>query len=320
MTLKQRIKGSILGGMIGDAIGATFEFKKSADAQQLLRWYDYLSKGLVGGGPFNLKPGQFTDDTEMALAIMSTINQYGLYDQNKVAAAYYAWYLSEPIDIGKTTKTAISQQTANKMIWAAKTVNAESLSNGFLMRLYGLVALYQNRTLVEVTEAALLDVQLTHSHPEALSITIVYVGILYKAVNGVSAPNIYQWAKKNARPHSMVSNIIQSMETSFNRFSYSDQIWDIKNIDTHSIGFVGYAIWLLFKCLLHHQSYRDAMLDIVSRGGDTDTNACIVGAVMGALYPDTIPDPWMQSVTMNRCDRHNTYPLSNPAVWQTYFA
>ena len=115
-----------------------------------------------------MQPGQFTDDTELALAIMLVISEHGSYDQNLVAEVYHKWYLSKPFDIGNTIRNALSQVSANNMILKSKIHNSMSMSNGFLMRLFGLVALYYDKTMDELMNAILEDVQLTHSHPASL--------------------------------------------------------------------------------------------------------------------------------------------------------
>jgi len=118
---------------------------------------------LIGGGPFNLVPGQFTDDTEMSLAIMSVIIENGSYNQKLVSEAYHRWYLSQPFDIGNTTMNTVSKNCVEDMLQAAKMYNSTSLSNGFLMRLFGLVALYHNKSSKELIASICQDVILTHT-------------------------------------------------------------------------------------------------------------------------------------------------------------
>lgn len=313
-----KARHAILGGIIGDALGATLEFTTSQNSKSIIAKHSNFSDGLIGLGPFNLAPGQPTDDTEMALAIMSVINKYGSYQQELVAEAYHRWFLSNPPDIGTTTSTAISQQTAEKMIITSKEHNKNSLSNGFLMRLFGLVALYYNRSSRELESAIYEDVVLTHSHPEAKAIAYIYGIMLLGAIRGKSADDIYSWGEENIHRSMLLNTIYGAVNTGKKFFHYEDSVYYLDNIDSVKIGFVGYALWLLLIMLRKYRSYENAILEVVGYGGDTDTNACIVGAVMGALYPETVPKRWIRSVLQCRSQRQKTYPISNPSVWMEW--
>lgn len=316
ISVANRAKLSILGAIIGDALGATLEFKTTKQATQITEKLDYFANGLVGDGPFDLVPGQFTDDTEMALAIMYVINKDGEYNQNRVAKMYHFWYLSDPFDMGVTTRTAVSNATAQKMLVASKKYNSNSLSNGFLMRLFGLVCMYYNKGIGELREAMVLDVALTHSHPETFEIAVVYGTMLWKAIRGESAEMIYAWGKKNCGKSKLFIAVYKATDSNNTEFVYDGKKYAFAQIDSLMCGFVGFAIWLLLRALKSSKSYQATMIEIVSRGGDTDTNACIVGPIMAALYPTTIPKKWISSViNCNATGRYRKYPIANPSIW-----
>lgn len=310
-----RAKYAIYGAMIGDAMGATVEFMLATEAINTISRYSEFKHGLVGKGQFELLPGQFTDDTEMALAIMSVIATHGKYDQFLVADAYRKWYASKPFDIGKTTILSVSQKNLDRMLDAAKKYNMKSLSNGFLMRLFGLVTMYWNKKLEELLCSIKMDVELTHTHPEALKIAIVYSVMLWKAINGLNADQIYLWARDNSQDCQLLSVIFKAVDTNQSSFKYKNNVYSDSSIDSYHIGFVGYAIWLLLRSIRQYNSYKLAMLDIVKKGGDSDTNACIVGAVMAALYPETIPTIWVENIVNCRAPRYSKYSLADPRIW-----
>lgn len=318
ISTKQRAKHAILGAMVGDALGSSLEFLDSESAKQFLSKHSYFDKGLVGLGPFNLVPGQFTDDTEMALAIMYVITQYGTYNQDVVAKTYHKWYLSNPFDIGNTTKAAVSQTNAKDMMAIASTQNVSSLSNGFLMRLYGLVGLYYNKSAEELVDAIKKDVVLTHGHPETIHIGIFYGMMLWHAIQGHNVDEIYKWGKNHCKSSPLITAIYQAVELTNTAIQYDGKRYLLSQTDSHIFGFVGFALWLLLICLKKHASYEIAILEVVSYGGDTDTNACIVGAVMGALYPTTIPKSWIHSVTNCNNRRSTDYSIVNPKVWMSW--
>lgn len=310
---------AILGAMIGDSLGSTMEFEKRANAQLLLRKHNEFADGLVGGGPFRLQPGQFTDDSEMILAVMSAIAQNGgIYNQELTAQSYHKWYLSNPFDIGNATRACVSKRNASEMIEAATLNNDKSLSNGFLMRLPGLVSLYYDKSQKELVDAIIEDVRLTHSHPETVHIAIIYGIILHKAINGSSAEEICTWIRGNCKHSELFHAIFDMVERGYIFFTYNNEEYTLDQIDSHIFGFVGFAIWMLVFSIKFKQSYRDSIIMTVGYGGDTDTNACIVGSVMAALYPDTVPKCWIGSVIgCGAVQRYQKYSLADPANWIT---
>lgn len=314
--VQQKATYAILGAMIGDALGATLEFTNGARAKELLLKHSNFSKGLIGSGPFDLLPGQFTDDTEMGLAIMSIIVKYGYYDQKLVSSVYRSWYLSNPPDIGYTTRNAVSNPSLKNMLRATQIYNTKSLSNGFLMRLFGLVGLYYNKKLEELIDSIRKDVSITHSHPETQHIAIIYGIMLHKAINGYNSDEIYYWGKNHCGKSPLITTIYYAVANKQNKFEYDNKTFHVSQIATKNIGFVGYSIWMLLYSLVNYNSYKTAILKVVEHGGDTDTNACIVGAVFGALYPTTIPEKWIDSlINCSAKDRYKYYPIANPQIW-----
>jgi ADP-ribosylglycohydrolase len=315
----QKARNCILGAMIGDSIGSTLEFTNAEHAKQILIKYNNFNYGLIGKGPHNLIPGQFTDDTELALAIMQVIFDNGEYNQKLVAKAYHRWYNSKPFDIGKATSNALKNQSASTMISVAKTLNINSMSNGFLMRLFGLVGLYHGQSYEKLMIAIEKDVVLTHGHPEALIIAKFYGSILLAAVQSDTVTDIYHYGKTFTDQSELISNLYLAVKTNNDYFVYNNQKYDMEDICGKYQGFVGFALWLLLKCLKQYDNYPDAIIYTLSFGGDTDTNACIVGAVMGALYPTTIPQTWIDNLcNCTALERYVNYPIANPKVWMNW--
>ncbi|AVL94968.1 ADP-ribosyltransferase [Moumouvirus australiensis] len=314
---KIRARYSIFGAIVGDSLGSSFEFMKNPEVKNKLISCNYLNDGLIGMGPFELLPGQFTDDTEMALCIMSVIvKNSGEYNQQLVAEKYYQWFLSNPFDMGKTTKNSVSQPKCSLMINAAKKYNYQSMSNGSLMRLFGLVSMYYNRNINDLTSAVLEDVVLTHSNPEMVKISVIYSVALWKAIQGESVEKIYKWIEKKSSYSDLVKNLCIAVNNNDDQFIYNFHTYELKDIDSELFGFVGFAFWLMLRCLKYHNNYKDAILYVVEYGGDTDTNACIVGAMMGALYPDTIPKHWIKNILECRAKKRiSDFPIVNPEIW-----
>ncbi|XWV25963.1 putative ADP-ribosyl glycohydrolase [Tupanvirus soda lake] len=316
VNIKLRARGCILGAMIGDSLGSTLEFTNTENAKKILVRHKNFENGLVGKGPFNLVPGQVTDDSELALAIMSVISTKGKYDQELVAQAYHDWYNSNPFDIGTTTQNAVSEKNAKNMIAAAKSLNSTSMSNGFLMRIFGLVALYHDKPYADLSVALRDDVTLTHGNTETIDIAIFYGMLLWGAIQGSSADELYKWGKNSFIHSPLIVALYNSVENNMDYFVYKGKTYKYSQIDSAICGFVGFALWLVIRCLRTHTSYKNAIIDVVSLGGDTDTNACIVGAIMGALYHYTIPRIWISDLVMcNAPSRFEQYPNVKPSKW-----
>ena len=99
---RARARGCLLGQLTGDALGTTVEFSKAA---AIARRYPDGLRDIVGGGPFNVLPGQVTDDSELALSLARALAAHGA-DFDAIARSYVEWCWSDPFDIGGTTLNA----------------------------------------------------------------------------------------------------------------------------------------------------------------------------------------------------------------------
>ena len=151
--------GAVLGALIGDAAGGTLEFlgrkPSAAEVANAMR--------LPGGGVFQLAPGQFTDDGEMTVTLLRTLNASGgAYEPDLVATAYCEWANSRPFDIGNATSQALrtphDQQVSYHSIRAqAASVNSDSKANGSLMRATPLGILGARLSRAQTIQTAHLD-------------------------------------------------------------------------------------------------------------------------------------------------------------------
>lgn len=128
-----RYRGSLLGLAAGDALGTTAEFKAPGTFSPL--------KDIVGGGPFNLKPGQWTDDTSMALCLAESLVSRNGFDAQDQMERYSRWrnegYLSSTgrcFDIGNTVSQALVRFARTGDPFAG-FADPRSAGNGSLMRL-----------------------------------------------------------------------------------------------------------------------------------------------------------------------------------------
>jgi ADP-ribosyl-[dinitrogen reductase] hydrolase len=273
--LHQMMYGSILGALIGDAWGSSLEFY----SRKITREDVLEAKKLLGGGVFGLAPGQYTDDGEMIAALLNAIHwNQGKYDVEVVAQAYRQWFLSSPFDMGTTIRRALnidaqpSIALSDSMIERANRLNSESLSNGCLMRATPLGIVAAKLSLEETLQMVAQDVRLTHPHPACVHATTAYV-IALRALylNPADYMVIFQEVSEYLALNSL------EVEEWF-QDALDGYLPSVKNPKGHIKIPFSYAMYYLY----HEYDIESALEELLLCGGDTDTNACIVGGLLGA--------------------------------------
>lgn len=272
----QRAQGCWLGQLTGDALGGQVEFMDPGGIRYL---YPNGVTELRDGGVWNTLAGQPTDDSEMALILARTLLRDGQHDTTTMLGAYQDWLRSNPFDLGNTTRNALTGQRS-----------FDSQANGALMRCSPL-ALWNLLSLAEHERSTLAraDAQITHPHPICGDVNAVFVLTVAAAIReGLSPKETYQYALKtaqNERVHPVVTErLTLAAEQNVKEFGQQQ-------------GWVLTAFQNAFYQLLHSHSAREAMLNTVMCGGDTDTNAAICGVLVGAVFGRASLDPqWVGAV------------------------
>ena len=276
---KDHAYASILGALIGDAIGAPQEFT----GREIN--IDAIKSALLleGGGPLGTAPGQFTDDGEMQMALqtaLSTTSPSAGFPADAVATAYQNWYKSHPIDAGFTCKTACvlsKDGDADSMRNTAAQYSMQSKANGNLMKVMPIPIWCHRLPDDKIVGAAIADCRLTHPNPTCQHAAAAYCLALAHLINNVgdSAGSInkaQQYCAKSANAE--VRNWLYCALTATKMQSACDQ----------TIGYVKWAFTYAFFHLKHRTPYLKAMFEVLLLKGDTDTNLAIVGGLIGALH------------------------------------
>ena len=279
-----RAKGCLFGQVVGDNLGALVEFKHE---DQIAQQYRDGPRDLVDGGIWNILSGQATDDSELALALARSLLTRGFHDQEAIASAYGDWYASNPFDIGITTGRALS--AANQAIAGRKAEGALSQadpctpSNGSLMRVspIGVWA----RLPVVADRFARRDSQLTHPNPVCVDACGVFSAAIAEGIRTGDVHAMLRIARKHARTEA-VNDVLHRAEQGETPQDYFTKM-----------GWVLIALQNAFFCLLHHKTFEEALVQTVRKGGDTDTNGAISGALLGAAWGlSQIPPKWVRPV------------------------
>lgn len=179
--IRDRTVGALLGLALGDALGTTLEFNDRDTYAPLT--------GIVGGGLFHLKPGQWTDDTAMALALADSLAHCGSLNEQDLLARFSDWWRTGTysctgrcFDIGSTTAQAL-QRWEQTLADHCGSNDPYSAGNGSLMRLAPVAIQYWNDRPA-LRDAAARQSKTTHAAPEAVDACVLYAEMLADAIAG----------------------------------------------------------------------------------------------------------------------------------------
>jgi ADP-ribosylglycohydrolase len=288
---QRRCRGSLLGLAVGDALGTTLEFKSPGSFEPI--------HDMVGGGPFGLKPGQWTDDTSMALCLATSLVECGGFDAADQMRRYVRWwregYLSSTgrcFDIGNATRDALGrfEQSGDPL---AGSTDPHTAGNGSLMRLAPVALAFANDAEKAIQQAAESS-RTTHGAATAVDACRYFASLLVGVLWGrdkkeLLAPHFCvhkdYWTK-----HPLHTEVAAVAAGSF------------KQRKPPQIRGTGYVVQSLEAALWAFHStdnFRDGCLAAVNLGDDADTTGAIYGQLAGAYYgPGQIPASWLEKLTL----------------------
>ena len=287
MNIQNKVIGSLIGLAVGDALGCTGEFKVR-DSYPLIT-------DMVGGGAFNLKPGEWTDDTSMAYALGDSIRTTG-FDPHAQLKCYADWYQNgaysstgQCFDIGVSTATAI-----RNWIKERKIVNNDdflSCGNGSIMRL--------------------APVAIHYCTSESFSPQ--YIEFLNKLRESSITTHAYQTPVDACVGLGVIMNrmfYLDDKQTCLDFHCYPTDMYGIMDEDIakvlegsyltkkrSEIKSTGYCVDTLeaaLWCFQMTRSFKEAVLLAANLGDDADTVAAVTGQIAGAFYGySAIPSEWL---------------------------
>jgi ADP-ribosylglycohydrolase len=309
-----RASGALLGLAVGDALGTTYEFEVMEQPP-----YPALAVGpatdIVGGGPFGLAPGQVTDDTQLAVCLACSLAEHGRLELDDLARRYVAWSL-HAFDIGNQTRAAIlslqrgeAPSSAGLGVW--RQGGCRAAGNGSLMRTAPLAIALGGLDRTNLIDAAIAESMITHADPRCLLACAAFDGAIAAMIADSSSSPIdvardalqtgarrlgALWVDPTDREHLARARV--ELESDLD--AACSESPDVHRSGLHlydTAGFVRVAFRLAFWHAKHTGSWREAVVDVSSRGGDADTNAAIVGALLGARDgASAIPPAWVEQV------------------------
>lgn len=299
-----RAQGCLLGQLAGDSLGSLVEFQSEASIRA--KYPDGIRE-LADGGTHNTIAGQPTDDSEMALMLARSIVRAGRFDPGEVAVAYAHWFESPPFDHGHTTALALRPAVASlkrgespsSVADAARSAaSRESQANGALMRVSPLGIFAHALPAAVAADLARKDAALTHPHPLCQDASAVFVvAIAHAVATGSNAEETYRFATSWAGGQSAAASGETPPADPAVRECLELAATDPPPDFEHQQGWVLIALRNTFWQLLHAPSLETGVSDTVMRGGDTDTNAAVAGALLGAVYGmEAVPGRWRDAI------------------------
>jgi len=271
-------KGLILGAAVGDALGAPFEFGPGGEYSRRFPPVDQSGKDeMIGGGPLGWAPGEFTDDTQMAMVLAESLLTRRSFDPDDLWIRWRAW-ASTAADVGIMTRSALRVTDWRDVRHPDPERTA---ANGALMRAFPL-ALPRGEDDA-IREVVLRQAALTHPHPAAGWGAWLGIAAMRAALAG-DDPLEALVEPLDALPVEVASRFREMLlpEWTPNRGGPGNgSVW----------GCLAQAIWAIRGA----SSFEDAVVRAIDLGGDTDTVACVTGAIAGARHgADAIPRRWLR--------------------------
>jgi ADP-ribosyl-[dinitrogen reductase] hydrolase len=269
--------GAMIGACIGDAAGAPLEFTTEPTETNIVN-----AICMNGGGFWNTAAGQVTDDGELTLSLARALctAKDGVQARENAAIAYQEWFQSKPFDIGTTTRAAFGapRQYANSvargMAEAAADKSMGSKSNGSMMRATPLAIWGYKLSDEDLAHLVRNDCTLSHPNEAVVSATIAYV---------LAVRHLLLKPDDRKGAWEVVIGYFASKDCNEETREWIQQVGDRAPVAfRRNIGCVKIAFVNAFQHLINGSPFRDAIDQTIRAGGDTDTNACIVGGLIGA--------------------------------------
>ena len=289
MELIERFNGCLMGLAVGDALGTTLEFQPPGTFTPI--------EDIVGGGPFGLSAGEWTDDTSMALCLAESLIEKKRFDPADQMERYVRWYREGHLssngrcfDIGNTISSALHRFERTKEPFSGST-DPMSAGNGSIMRLAP-VPLFFCRDPRLAIEKAADSSRTTHGVKSAVDacryLSALIVGILEgqkkeEVLSALNTPIPGYWSEKPLSPE--IEEIARGSFKLRNPPEIKGSGYVVESLEA--------ALWAFNRS----ESFKQGCLLAVNLGNDADTTGAVYGQLAGAYYGYSgIPEDWLSKI------------------------
>lgn len=315
--IASRQRGALLGLAVGEALGITLE-RRHMPAPQ----FPVLTDGPVveprGGGRLELRPGQASWASEMAQVLWLSLRTHQRYDVLETGKAYARW-LPHALDVPDAVKAALDQilegrspEYSGRRVWLEGFRRIQD--NAPLARTAPIGVFFHSKA-EERMNASLDDSAVTHFDPLCQLACAAFNGIIAAAVRAPGERLDPSELLKAAEAElSLAGSILGRREPDWVGQTKQAADWlreDLALAQTDDPQLYGPDIHLFYPWptsirvsyrlalweLFHAPSLEAALLDVANRGGDSDTNAAVAGALLGSIFGEAaVPSPWAECV------------------------
>jgi ADP-ribosyl-[dinitrogen reductase] hydrolase len=274
----ERFRGCLLGLAAGDAVGAAIEF--------LPRGMFAPLTDMLGGGPFALRPGEWTDDTSMALCLGASLVECGGFDARDQMARYSRWVTEGEwsstghcFDVGATISDALARFQYRGDPYAGST-DPQTAGNGSLVRVAP-VSMFYHPDERGAAEYGASSSRTTHGAAECVDSCRLFASMLCRALSGHTKLEILFGETGLFRGAPRVEAIA--------RGEYRGKL----ESGIYGTGYVIDCLEAALWCFERTSSFEEAVLRAANLGDDADTTAAVCGQLAGAFYGESaIPEHW----------------------------
>jgi len=284
-----KCKGAFIGLAIGDALGTTLEFRNPGTFTPIT--------DLLGGGPFGLKAGKWTDDTSMALCLADSLIEKQQFDAFDQMEKYLSWYKNgynsstgDCFDIGNATLQALNLFESTGQAYCGDT-SRYSAGNGSIMRLAPIPIVFHNKTAL-LNRYSVLSSRTTHASPQCLDACVCLSNITAAFIQGKSKETVLS-DRFSLIPNYWIENPLDTTIDEVIKGSF-------KVKEPPQICGSGYVVKTLEAALwafYHTNDFETGALKVVNLGDDADTTGAVYGQIAGAYYGlEGIPEKWLNKL------------------------
>lgn len=261
MITEDQAIGMLVGTAIGDALGAPLEFVDPADIPA-------VHEEMTGGGVHDTAPGEWTDDTAMAMALADAYITQGGFDPATIMSNFKAWkdtgtYGTRDyvFDIGNTTSVALTE--ANVYTPYAGSSSPKASGNGSIMRVAPIMIANHSNTARAIGEAVAVSL-MTHGSRDTVHYISAFVAECMVGVHFFE--NVPLLLKTREPQHGTRGTIMWAYTQAWRSFAITD-------------------------------TFEDAVVHAVNRGHDADTVGAVTGMLAGRVYGySKIPKRWLDKL------------------------
>lgn len=276
---RERAVGAILGLAVGDALGAPFEFRRAAQVPSPLPAFEL--------GWMGRPPGTWTDDTAMARNLWTSLLACGgELDPADVMARHLAWAATDPPDIGNQTRAALAEARRGtgepaRVVFELRGPEV-SAGNGSVMYCAPLGVVRANEPERLVDEAPVLS-RLTHWDGRCQTACLAVTWAVAALVRGEGAEPAVRAALA----------VVADREGGAELEYLTAEAGRARPLDGPDMGFTLFAAGIALQVAGEGRGFEEGLRHVVGLGGDTDTNAAVAGALLGAAHgAEAIPASW----------------------------